>query len=65
MDITNIFNRPLVLQDGTILAAHGTAGATKTVDALHEFDNRLLLRGLLVGVEKAVEKTAEKILKEK
>jgi hypothetical protein len=42
--VTNLYTQPLELEDGTILAAAGSDGSTKTVDSLGEKDNRLLER---------------------
>lgn len=45
--VTNLHTQPLALEDGTILAAAGTDGATKTVDSLGEADVRLVDRDLI------------------
>jgi hypothetical protein len=63
-EVTNLFNRPLILSDGTVLAAHGTCGAKKTV-VLAAFDRRLAERGLLALGAEVAEKAVEKALKEK
>ncbi len=43
-EVTNLHTQPLELEDGTILAAAGTEGATKTVKALGERDEKRLVR---------------------
>ena len=48
MRITNMTTRPVVLEDGTILAALGTEGATKTVESLSETDARRLGDSIVV-----------------
>jgi hypothetical protein len=47
MKATNLHIQPLVLDDGTILAAARTDGSTKTVSSLSENDKRLVQRGLI------------------
>lgn len=43
MKVVNNHSRPLALEDGTILAAAGTPGATKTVKRLGDKDRKRYL----------------------
>jgi hypothetical protein len=46
-EVRNLHTQPLDLEDGTILAAAGTEGSTKTVDSLSERDERLVRLNLI------------------
>ncbi len=47
--LTNLTKRPVVLADGTILAAAGTSGASKPVEVLSDTDVRRLGASVHVG----------------
>lgn len=45
--VTNNHTQPLVLEDGTVLAAAGTLGSVKEVAGLGASDERLISGGLI------------------
>jgi len=49
-EVTNQTRRPQTLSDGTILAAAGTLGATKSVAAVSEGDEKRLVRSGAISV---------------
>lgn len=51
MRVVNRHRQPLMLEDGTLLAAAGTKGAEREVASLGERDRRLVSRGLVVVSE--------------
>lgn len=51
-EVTNLHTQPLALEDGTVLAAAGTDGATKAVDSVSETDARLVDRNLIIVRDK-------------
>ncbi|HKO43334.1 MAG TPA: hypothetical protein VJU84_08590 [Pyrinomonadaceae bacterium] len=49
-EVTNLRTQPITLEDGTILAAAGSAGSTKPVGALSDRDERRLVRRRMISV---------------
>ncbi len=52
MKIVNNYGKPILLDDGTILAAAGTDGSEKTVKGLSDRDRRRLIdKGFIAIIE--------------
>ncbi len=51
MRVVNKHRQPLMLHDGTLLAAAGTKGAEREVASLGQRDQRLVSRGLITVAE--------------
>jgi hypothetical protein len=54
MKVINNYSKPVVLDNGAILAAAGAEGSTKSVESISDRDRRRLVdRGLIAIVEES------------
>jgi hypothetical protein len=59
MKLTNRFSKPIVLDDGTILAAAGTNGSTKEVESITDRDRRRYVQTMRVAIAREPEPEAQ------
>ena len=57
--VTNLHSQPITLSGGTVLAAAGTDGSTKSVTELSDGDKKGLLRRELISVREQEPKTSQ------
>lgn len=65
MKIINNYTKPIVLDDGTILAAAGTSGSEREVKRLSERDQRRYVETGRIAVIEPVKETAKTATKKK